>query len=148
MNCYVSAIIGIGMMIASFSTMSISKKQTDIFKKVLSTTQINIYDKIIHERRNQYFQGLILGLFLSYIISKFIKINDKYFHIVFSLAITVITSVIYYSLMKKKDYMLNHLKTVDENKAWLKIYRKMRHTYLLGFIIGSLSSLPISYALC
>lgn len=148
MNCYTSGIIGLGFLIASYSTMSVSVAEKQLFKKKLSPSLIKIYDEITSERRNQYIQGLILGLIISYIFLIFGKTNNKYHNLVFSLAITVATSVIYYFLTPKSDYMLNHLKTHKHNKAWLKIYSVMKKRYLLGFLLGSFSSLPISYVFC
>jgi hypothetical protein len=44
--------------------------------------------------------------------------------------------------------MLNHLTTEEENKAWLEVYVNMQQKYLTGFILGSLSSIPLSLILC
>jgi hypothetical protein len=44
--------------------------------------------------------------------------------------------------------MLNHLKTPEEIKAWLKIYKKMKRRYLFGFVLGLLSAIPISNSFC
>jgi hypothetical protein len=73
----------------------------------------------------------------------------KTFHrISLFLAITIPISVIYYLLMPKSDWMLNHLKTPEQNKAWLEVYKTMKYRYLIGFILGSLSAIPIAYSLC
>ena len=50
--------------------------------------------------------------------------------------------------MPKSDYMLNHLTTQEENKAWLEVYKQMQQKYLIGFILGSLSAIPLSLILC
>ena len=130
MNCYTSGIIGLGMLFATYSTSSISddekKKLLDIFPPELD----KIYIKIANERANIYFQGLILG------------------KATFFLAVTLITSVLYYFIVPKSDYMLNHLQTQEQNKAWLDVYKKMQSRYLTGFILGALSAIPISYAVC
>jgi hypothetical protein len=65
-----------------------------------------------------------------------------------SFGITGLTSVLYYCLMPKNDYMLNHLKTPEEIKAWLNIYKTMKRRYLLGLIFGLLSAIPISNSFC
>jgi len=50
--------------------------------------------------------------------------------------------------MPKSDYMLNHLKTQEQNKAWLEVYKEMQQKYIKGFLLGCLSAIPISLILC
>jgi Sec-independent protein secretion pathway component TatC len=57
-------------------------------------------------------------------------------------------SVVYYFLIPKSDYMLNYLKTEEEIKAWLEIYKYMKLKYFLGFLFGFLSAIPIAYSMC
>jgi hypothetical protein len=150
MNCYVSGLLGLGMVMASLSTMTISKRESNKFKKVLSPKLKLIYDRISSERKKNYLHGLILGLIIATIIFKFkfLKISNKYHQMSTYLAITLVVTIFYYTLSPKSDYMLKHLKTPTENKAWLQIYKVMKNRYIVGFILGSLSSLPFSYVLC
>jgi hypothetical protein len=148
MNCYLSGFIGIALLTGTFSTMTISKDQHEILRKVLSKEQIQIYNKIIDERRNIYFTGILLGIFISYIIISFLKLNNTFHKLSLFLTISLFTSIIYYSLTPKSDYMLNHLKTEEQNKTWLEIYNRMKWRYYLGILLGSLSSIPIAYSLC
>ena len=148
MNCYTSGIIGLGMLFATYSTVSISddeeKKLLDIFPPELD----KIYIKIAKERANIYFQGLILGLVASYLLLSLVSLTTAFHKATFFLAVTLITSVLYYFIVPKSDYMLNHLQTPDQNKAWLEVYKNMQKRYITGFIIGALSAIPISYAVC
>lgn len=148
MNCYTSGIVGLGMLFATYSTVSISdneeKRLLDIFPPELD----KIYIKISKERANIYFQGLIFGLIISYLLLNYIKLTTSFHKATFFLAITLIISVLYYFLIPKSDYMLNHLQTQEQNKAWLEVYKNMQKKYITGFIIGCLSAIPISYAVC
>lgn len=148
MNCYISGIIGIGLLTASFATMTISKDQTDYLKSILSEDIANKYTCIIEERRNLYFQGLFIGLILAFVLMRFVKLSNTFHRITFSLAIVIFTSIIYYQIMPKSDYMLNHLKTKEEIVAWLDVYKRMKYTHIYGFILGSIAAVPISYMLC
>ena len=38
--------------------------------------------------------------------------------------------------MPKKDWMLNHLKTPEQNKQWLEVYKQMKFKWHFGFLIG------------
>jgi hypothetical protein len=148
MNCYLSGIIGIGMLFASYSTMSISKREKNRLMDIFPPELDNIYIKISNERRNIYFQGLILGIIISYFVITLLKIKNLYHKVTFFLAITLSISVLYYFLIPKSDYMLNHLTTEEENKAWLEVYINMQQKYITGFLLGSLSAIPLSFILC
>jgi len=148
MNCYTSGIVGLGMLFATYSTVSISddeeKKLLDIFPPELDKT----YIKIAKERAKIYFEGLILGLVASYLLVSLLTFTNPFHKATFFLAITLITSVLYYFIVPKSDYMLNHLQTQEQNKAWLEVYKKMQKKYISGFILGCLAAIPISYAVC
>ena len=45
----------------------------------------------------------------------------------------------YYTLSPKSDYMLNHLTTSKQNKAWLEMYKHMKFKYHSGFLFGILT---------
>lgn len=148
MNCTLSGIIGLGMLGATFATMSVTEEQHSILRKKLSDELDQIYDKIAIERRNLYFQGIILGLLIAYFSLNLFKTVNRFHRITFVLAISLPISVLYYFLMPKSDYMLNHLKTPEQNKAWLEIYKTMQMRYIVGFIFGTIAAVPIAYSMC
>jgi hypothetical protein len=148
MNCYVSGILGTAMLAASISTMTVTKEQHDVLRKVLSDDLDKVYENIIAERRNHYIIGLVLGLALSYTVLKFLKISNRFHRMSLFVLITLVTGGLFYSLMPKSDYMLNHLKTEEENKRWLEVYKTMKQRYLIGFIFGALAAVPLANALC
>lgn len=148
MDCYTSGLIGIGMLMATFSTLTVSEDQHDVLRKVLSPELDIIHERIVNERRNIYLQGLIIGLIIALIVLKRVKTVNKFHRISLGLGITILFSVIYYFVIPKSDYMLNHLKTQEENRAWLEVYNTMKHRYLFGFIFGSLASIPIVNFMC
>jgi hypothetical protein len=43
---------------------------------------------------------------------------------------------------------LNHLRSEEENKAWLSVYKNMKFRYLIGFVLGALAAIPLGNALC
>lgn len=148
MNCYVSAVFGLGMLAASFFTMSCSQEQRSKLRKTFSDDLNDIYDNIVIERRNIYFQGLLLGFFVAYFATTQIQFINTFHRVTFFLAVSLPIAVVYYFLMPKSDYMLNHLKTQEENKAWLDVYRTMQQRYFLGVLFGMLAAIPLGYALC
>ena len=54
----------------------------------------------------------------------------------------------YYLLYPKTTYMLNHLTSSDQVKAWLAIYREMKFRSYSGLILGVLGYLLIAYGWC
>ena len=148
MNCYTSGIVGLGLLFATYSTTSLSDNEKNKLLDIFPPELDKIYIKIANERANIYFQGLILGLVASYLLLSLVSLTTAFHKATFFLAITLITSVLYYFIVPKSDYMLNHLQTQEQNKAWLEVYKNMQKRYILGFIIGCLSAIPISRAVC
>ena len=148
MNCYLSGILGLAMLGASVSTMSVTEEQHNVLRKTFSDELDTIYGNIVIERRNHYVIGLILGIALSYLVLNLVKINNRFHRISLFLTITLMTGVVFYFLMPKSDYMLNHLKTEEQNKAWLEVYKTMKQRYFLGFLFGALAAIPLAHAFC
>ena len=148
MNCITSGIIGVGMLGATFATLSTTQEQHENLTKLFSPELDAIYTKIVNERRNLYFQGLLLGILIAFFSLQLFKTTNRFHRITFMLAIAVPISVMYYMLMPKSDYMLNHLKTPEENKAWLEVYNTMKHRYFYGLLFGTIAAVPIAYAMC
>lgn len=148
MNCIVSGIVGLGLLGGSVLTMTVSEDEHLRLKATLSDDLDALYTKIAIERRNLYFQGLVLGLVLATALAWKIKISNKFHKVSFMVAIILMVAFSYYSLMPKSDYMLNHLKTSEQNKAWLEIYKTMKQRYMMGVIGGALAAIPLSYAMC
>lgn len=147
MNCYLSGMMGIGLLAGSGLTLSVDAQQHEKMKQVLSPELITTYENIVIER-NQYIQGLVIGLIISFIVFYNYKINNRFFKITAFLTITLTIAVVYYMLMPKSDYMLNHLKTEKENKVWLEIYKTMKFRYFMGFLLGALAAIPFANVMC
>ena len=148
MNCQISFIIGISLIGASIYTMTVSQDKINLLNNKLSSKLKNKYKNIIENRKNIYIQGLILGLIISYILLRNLNTSNKYYKVMSYFTITMIVTVFYYLLMPKEDYILNYLKSEDEKKTWLEIYKTMRNRYTFGMLLGFISSIPISNSLC
>ena len=161
-TCFLSAAIGFALLGGSFATLTVTlanasfkgsdgtvtQKQHDVLRRVLSPKLDQVYNKIANERRNLYIQGILIGVVLSAILLYHANIKNKYFRVSAFFAITLTITVFYYLLMPKSDYMLNHLKTATENKAWLYVYNTMKTRYLVGMLLGAAASLAFSFTLC
>ena len=58
-----------------------------------------------------------------------------------AISVTYITNYFYYLLMPKSDWMVIHLKTVEQRKEWLNIYKIMDWFNNMGFLVGLISVL-------
>ena len=148
MNCIAAGVLGVAMLGASVSTMSVSEEQHNMLRKTFSDELDEIYGNIVIERRNHYVQGLLLGALIAYFVLLLVKVSNRFHKMSIFVTITLMTGVVYYFLMPKSDYMLNHLKTPEQNKAWLEVYKTMKQRYFLGFVLGALAAVPLAYAMC
>lgn len=148
MNCFVSGIAGIGLLGASIATNMATKEQTDQLHRVLSPELAAKYDAIVKERTTHYIQGLLIGLVISYFVLNRLSITNRFHRISLFFGVTLFTTALYYLLRPKSDYMLKHLKTAEENKAWLSVYKTMKFRYLIGFVLGAAAAIPLGNALC
>ena len=123
------------------------------FENLLSISQKETYEKIKNERMTIYFTGYTLGFFFSLVLilyyrnvskTKLSKINILC--LVFS--VSFITNYFYYMLSPKTTYMLLHLNTKEQTKAWLEIYKSMQYNYHMGFVLGIIALLFLTHGTC
>jgi len=110
------------------------------FLSLLKPEQQEIYKNITRERMNIYLQGFVLGIILGIIYLKMTQSKNAPIYCIF-VAIVLGTTYIHYTLMPKSTYMLEHIETAEQAKAWLEIYRKMKKTCHMGMILG-VAALP------
>lgn len=134
MNCVFSCSLA-AVFLFSMMYMLIMVDKSGELVKVLNPEQMEIYKKIVIERRNLMIVGYIIGLTLSAVMTLYV--NNKSLQVCYAIIITYMTSYFYYTLMPKSDYMLLHL-TNEQNKAWLDVYLKMKNNYHLSFLLGML----------
>lgn len=138
-SCSISAVFLIGMIYMNYS---IEKSQIILkYKSQLPENLQKIYEQITNERTTIYYKGYVLGFLLSLLI---IIVNVYSEHKMLSttsmvclvLATSFITNYFYYILSPKKNWMLSYIKTPDQTKAWLQMYRRMQVYYHTGLVLG------------
>lgn len=137
-TCSISLVFIIGMI---YFTLSLDKCElSKNFMVTLDDKQRETYKKISNERKQIYFTGYGLGLFISLAILLFMYYNKYNLSKLSSAclvgAITFITSYYYYILTPKNDYMVMHLETDEQKLAWLSVYKNMQYHYHLGMLLG------------
>ncbi len=138
-SCSISAVFLIGMIYMNYSVAN--NKKILKYKSQLPEDLQKKYEQITHERSTICYQGYVLG----FVISLFIILGNVYYeHKILSttsmvclvLAISFLTNYFYYTLAPKKNWMLNHINTPDQTKAWLQMYRGMQIYYHTGLLLG------------
>ena len=142
-SCTLSLVFIISMIYMNRAT---TKSQTiQKYEQQLPQELKDIYRKIQQERQSIYYYGYALGVSLSLIIIiyNYQKSNTKTSsklstsHIVcIVVATSFITNYFYYMLSPKTTWMLDHIKTPEQTKAWLHMYKAMQKYYHTGLLLG------------
>ena len=135
--------IAVALIIAMIYFQNATSKSAIVkeYKKQLPSNLQNLYEKIGSERMRINYYGYSLGLFLSLIIILYnysLKRNKLTTTSLVCLVIVVsfFTNYFYYILSPKSTYMLEHINSPEQTKAWLTMYREMQYNYHFGMVIG------------
>jgi hypothetical protein len=149
LSCAISAIFIIGMIYMNYQ---VDKSNIILkYKSKLPDELQRIYENITRERTEIYYQGYVLGFALSLLI---ILANFWSNHKMLSttsmvcvvLATSFITNYFYYILSPKKNWMLDYIKTPEQTKAWLQMYRGMQVYYHSGLVLGIIAVGVLAFA--
>lgn len=143
MPCSITCMIAVALIIAMIYFQNATSKSEIVkeYKKQLPSNLKNLYEKIGSERMRINYYGYSLGLILSLIIILYnysLKRNKLTTTSLVCLVIVVsfFTNYFYYILSPKSTYMLEHINSPEQTKAWLTMYREMQYNYHFGMVIG------------
>jgi uncharacterized membrane protein YkgB len=145
--------IAVALIIAMiyFQNATSKSKIVQEYKKQLPSNLQNLYEKITAERLRLNYYGYTLGLILSLIIilynytSKRNKLTNTSL-VCLVIVVSFLTNYFYYILSPKSTYMLDHINSPEQTKAWLTMYREMQYNYHLGFVIGVIAVGVLAFA--
>lgn len=155
MPCSISCLLATVFIISMiYMTNATQKSQTiQVYQDQLPTNLRNLYAKLTKERLQIYYYGYALGFILSLIIIIYNYQNQKPSNKMTTLTATCtvvtvsfLTNYFYYMLSPKSDYMLNHINSPDQTKAWLTMYRYMQYYYHAGLVLGIIAVAFLSIA--
>lgn len=148
-TCGLSSIFIISMVFMNYAMMDsqIMLKYKDQLPEELKT----IYREIVNERTKIHYFGYFLGFLLSCIIIfyniRIAKNNMGNLGMVcLVLAVSFTTNYFYYMLSPKSKWMLNEVKTEEQTKAWLVMYRHMQLYYHMSFVLGMIGTGLFAYS--
>ena len=152
MNCYISAILGFGLLGGLITTNTVSASEHKKLSHLLSPSLAAKYSKIVSERKTLYIQGLVLGLVVALVVKNYIAydyLKNTVFHkFVLTLGITLLVAVTWYTLVPKSGYMLDSLTTPQQTRAWFAVYKQMKRKYTLGVLLGVVAAILIAKSAC
>ena len=143
MPCYISCALATIFVISSIfmSNATQTNKTIQHYQSQLPSNLQNLYAKITEERKRIYYYGYALGLVLSAIVIYYnnntsrIKMTNTTM-VCATITISFLTNYFYYMLSPKTTYMLQHINSPEETKAWLTMYRAMQYYWHAGLVLG------------
>lgn len=150
MVCLSYCLVGAGLLFGSIACMATSKNAGDHadFQKLLSPEQMKIYRGVVNERLSIYTQGLLIGVILGLLVVSMLSELSTLNRTCVFVVVALVFNILYYLLMPKTTYMLQHLSGEDQINAWLEVYKNMRQRYILGFFIGVIGYAVFAASLC
>jgi len=145
--------MGVALIIAMFyfQNATFKSKIVQEYKKQLPSNLQKLYKKITTERLYLNYYGYTLGLILSLMIimynytSKRNKLTTTSL-VCLVIVVSFLTNYFYYILSPKSTYMLNHINSPEQTKAWLIMYREMQYNYHFGMVIGIVAVGVLAFA--
>jgi tetrahydromethanopterin S-methyltransferase subunit B len=121
------------------------------YEDQLTADLIPIYKKVVKERKYIYYTGYILGFIVALVLllGNSYLLNKKYTTstmICQTLLISFVVNYFYYTLTPKKTMMLDHIKTEEQAKSWLKMYKGIQYNYHAGMVVGLVAVGLMAYA--
>ena len=150
MSCVSYCLLGAALLGSSILTMMTSKQSKTFqkFNNLLDDNQRQVYKSIINERATIYVQSLILGIVLAVLVVFNLKKVDKTPRVCLFILIALGTNYLMYSLYPKSTYMLEHLRSTEQNKAWLAIYKEMKLRCKIGLLLGVIGYIVLARGVC
>ena len=152
MPCYISCALATIFVIASIFMTNMTQKNKTIqqYQSQLPSKLHNIYMKITKERPHIYYYGYALGLILSIIIivyktQKRLPMTNATM-VCTVITVSFITNYFYYSLSPKSTYMLEHINSPEQTKAWLTMYKAMQYYWHAGLLLGLVATMFLALA--
>lgn len=156
MPCSTTCLIAFGLIVGMiyFQNATTKSKVVQEYKKQLPSNLQNLYEKITAERLRLNYYGYTLGLILSLIIILYnykltSSIKNKLSNtslVCLVIIVSFFTNYFYYILSPKSTYMLDHINSPEQTKAWLTMYREMQYNYHLGLVIGIIAVGVLAFA--
>ena len=142
MTCLVTCGLAVAFLISLIYMYNATNRRQVLvqYEKQLPSNLQQLYKKIRDERQSISYYGYGLGFILSLIAivynSVSLKKGSTISMVCLAVVITFLTHYFYYLLTPKTTYMLEHINSPEQTKAWLTMYKTMQKFYHTGMLLG------------
>mgnify|MGYP000408474680 CR=1 FL=1 len=149
MPCLVTCGLAVAFLISMIYMYNATNRSQVLiqYEKQLSSNLQQLYKKIRDERQSISYYGYGLGFILSFIAIVYNSVSLKKGSalsskleikgmVCLAVVITFLTHYFYYLLTPKTTYMLEHINSPEQTKAWLTMYKTMQKFYHTGMLLG------------
>lgn len=146
MPCLVTCGLAVAFLISMIYMYNATNRSQVLvqYEKQLPSNLQQLYKKIRNERQSISYYGYGLGFILSLIAIVYNSVSlkkgsDKFDvkgMVCLAVVITFLTHYFYYLLTPKTTYMLEHINSPEQTKAWLTMYKTMQKFYHTGMLLG------------
>lgn len=142
MPCLVTCGLAVAFLISMIYMYNATNRSQVLvqYEKQLPSNLQQLYKKIRDERQSISYYGYGLGFILSLIAivynSVSLKKGSTISMVCLAVVITFLTHYFYYLLTPKTTYMLEHINSPEQTKAWLTMYKTMQKFYHTGMLLG------------
>lgn len=133
-NCVLSFIL-MGGILSTMLTSKNSKTYVN-FNNLLNEEQKGKMKEIVKMRLKIFLISMIIGVFTGYVLTSMLSISNEVQRLCLFLTITLVVNTISYIVWPKGDYMIYHLDSVEQKKAWFDIYNEMKLKKIVGMTLG------------
>lgn len=143
MPCLVTCGLAVAFLISMIYMYNATNRSQVLiqYEKQLPSNLQQLYKKIRDERQSISYYGYGLGFILSFIAIVYNSVSlkkgsDIKGMVCLAVVITFLTHYFYYLLTPKTTYMLEHINSPEQTKAWLTMYKTMQKFYHTGMLLG------------
>jgi len=145
MPCLVTCGLAVAFLISMIYMYNATNRSQVLiqYEKQLPSNLQQLYKKIRDERQSISYYGYGLGFIMSFIAIVYNSVSlkkgsalDVKAMVCLVVVITFLTHYFYYLLTPKTTYMLEHINSPEQTKAWLTMYKTMQKFYHTGMLLG------------
>ena len=101
---------------------------------ILNKKQLKVYNLVKKERLKHFLIGLFIGGILGFLII-LTNISQKLKYCLSGIILLFFTCIIYY-ILPKTTYMIHHLTTKEQKKAWMNVSSNFIKKKIAGFLFA------------
>ena len=126
-------------------------RATHDFYATLTPELIGRYKRITAERTSIYLRGMGIGVIIGILAAAFLRPLKKVSQLCKLCAvggIALVFNCLFYLAHPKSDYIVAHLTTERQRRAWVRCHRSHQLSYVTGLAFGGVAAVAMGGGLC